>query len=272
MRKKMTENGIVAAQTWQLCKRRSTHAKMEAFYLPSALSLIVIIIITEWRNCLNLVIQRLLLCAWNLCNHLKDLTGQNVMNNWSFSALTHTHTLSDADSFAPHAWSVILYAPFSLSPNPSYIMRWIERLYQKSYGVFYHALCSCSIVEHFSTTNLYTSQYWLRSYAIQFIWNMMDNDWMEWQLTLCAHTVYTNTHHKIKCNRLASKQAIFILRRNIYIRRRDDDYGCHTSAQYTLSYISQNAMSIEASKQKHKCPFQKMTQEQHNNGNKKRHS
>lgn len=165
-------------------ERERVREKLEAFYLPSALSLIIIII--EWRNCLSLVIQRLLLCvcvcALNLCNHLKDLTGQNVLNNCLFS-LSHKFGAPFSPSSLYSCAGIIhgMYAP----PSFSLGLLWL--------------LLFCVKISRLPT---YTSQYWLRSYAIQFIWNMMDNDdGIEWQnspccsprLSLCTQWINVNT-------------------------------------------------------------------------------
>lgn len=148
---------------------------------------------------------------------------------WTIGATFFSHS---------HSLSYKLCAPFSFIRRMCYASRlW-------SLCVWLLLFCV-----KFLRLPTYTSQYWLRSYAIQFIWNMMDNDdGIEWQTHLVRPLVFMCTVYKCKHNHFVHTHAergrwreglVWLsatdYQSNLHIAWKWDDFCCRYCEQWTMA-------------------------------------
>lgn len=144
--------------------------------------------------------------------------------------------------------------PFSRTPILSYTNSmlhfplFVECVMRADSGVFVYGFCSFVLNFH-DYQLIYTSQYWLRSYAIQFIWNMMDNDdGIEWQTHLVRPLVFMCTVYKCKHNHFVHTHAergrwreglVWLsatdYQSNLHIAWKWDDFCCRYCEQWTMA-------------------------------------
>lgn len=124
-------------------------------------------------------------------------------------------------------------------------------------GVFVYGFCYFVLNFH-DYQLIYTSQYWLRSYAIQFIWNMMDNDdGIEWQTHLVRPLVFMCTVYKCKHNHFVHTHAergrwrerhVWLsatdYQSNLHIAWKWDDFCCRYCEQWTMAIAIWSAYAI----------------------------